>query len=164
MSSVFARWRIDATVTTAAQAAAAALVTRAVRTTGVMEPRPFHDPVYDRLALIGLRLRLAPHSVFIEVSDVDPRLPEVVDAELAHAADLCSQWACFPPATGGKVVWCEFARSPHLADTGELPRRVPRRTQPPRPPEGLIPDVELMRRVRDSLTALDKTDEWGDEA
>jgi anti-sigma regulatory factor (Ser/Thr protein kinase) len=93
---------------------ASELVTNAVRLTSAS---PLTEA--DDLAIVALRVRLTPASLFVEVWDRDPRRPILTHANaldeggrgLALVATLAKAWDYYPcdAATAGKVVWAEIA-------------------------------------------------------
>jgi anti-sigma regulatory factor (Ser/Thr protein kinase) len=99
---------------------ASELVTNAVRHTGT-PPNSLIEPDDLDQAIVALRMRLTPVSLFVEVWDRDPRPPILTHAEaldeggrgLALVATLARTWdhyAC--DTSAGKVVWAEITLAP----------------------------------------------------
>jgi hypothetical protein len=96
---------------------ASELVTNAVRAT-TTPPCPSPQPDDADPAVVGLRLRLSPASLFVEVWDGDPRPPVLTRAGafdeggrgLALVDAFTRAWDHYPcaGATPGKVVWAEI--------------------------------------------------------
>ncbi|HEX6468596.1 MAG TPA: ATP-binding protein [Streptosporangiaceae bacterium] len=94
------------------------LVTNAVRATGTL-PSPPVDAGGAGQAVVGLRLRLSPAGLFVEVWDRDPRPPVLAQAGafdeggrgLALVDAFSKAWDHYPCAgtTPGKVVWAEIS-------------------------------------------------------
>ena len=106
------------------------LVTNAVKATGTLSP---HPPYADgeRLAIVGVQVRVTGEAVFVEVWDRDSELPVAppvgegaADTDeggrgLSIVGALSRRYGVTRPQTGGKVVWAE------------LPAAQPVRTPPP---------------------------------
>ena len=135
------------------------LVTNAVKSTGVLDESPKWSALAG-LALIRVRLVLFEDSVIIEVVDRDRRPPVIreqrPDAESGRGMllveTLSTQWDFFFPPSGGKVVWCELALPPPMAN--RLPKRVPPKTSRAHRPPAAPVDTALLQRVQDGLRRL----------
>jgi hypothetical protein len=143
-----------------AELLAVELVRHAVETCGVAD-EDVRLCELDALTIIRVRLLGFERTIDIEVWDSATELARLPthpkEGELrglglvdARAKDWGS--AVTP---GGRVVWAEL--DVYERTRAELPRRAPRRSFP-RPPvgtgAGLLPDVDLLRRVRDGLSEL----------
>ncbi|MFE3249214.1 ATP-binding protein [Streptomyces sp. NPDC059209] len=110
---------------------ASELVTNAVRATG----------------LVAVQLRIAGPSLYVEVWDGVPGVPEVkpleVDAEggrgLRLVEALTTRWGVYRPRSGGKVVWAE------------LPLPAPAPLLSPEAAAEELADAVLLERVLDAL-------------
>lgn len=110
---------------------ASELVTNAVRATG----------------LVAVQLRVAGPSLYVEVWDNVPGIPEVkrpeADAEggrgLHLVETLATRWGICHPRSGGKVVWAE------------LPLPAPAPLLSPEAAAEVLADAVLMERVLDAL-------------
>jgi len=141
------------------------LVAHAVKMTGIIEPQPRYSEAYDRLKLIGIRLRLFARSIVIEVWDSSTEPPILkqssLDAESGCGLFLVQSrsraWNYYLPKSGGKVVWCELNISdPRLDDTTKLPPALPRRRRQATEvrPTKVMDDPDILRRVLDGLRTL----------
>ncbi|WP_131786580.1 ATP-binding protein [Protofrankia symbiont of Coriaria ruscifolia] len=136
------------------------LVTRAVRTTGIIEPNPRWTEL-DGLKLILVRLVVLGDNLIVEVADSDPEFT-ATGGDIPLTRSLGKRWNYYKPPAGGKIVWCELplsASSSSLDQTQEIPRVLPRRTRKPVPkgvePIEVMNDPGMLRRVMDGLRNLD---------
>jgi len=137
------------------------LVSHAVASTGVTEPRWW---ALGHLNLIKVRLLGLDTSIVIEVWDSDP------STAVRETPNLeARRWNYVHPRTGGKVAWCEldipWRVSAWDEETQELPLSLPRR-RPRLWPEPACPvvteqDPELLRRVIEGLRHLDDASPGG---
>lgn len=104
--------------------------------------------------LVAVQLRLAERSLYVEVWDGAPGVPEVAHADaedeegrgLRLVEALATRWGVCRPRAGGKVVWAEMP----LPDAPEPP---PGAVAPlgPEVSAELLADVALMERVLGAL-------------
>lgn len=131
------------------------LVVHAVATTGVTVSGSFSAHAFDHLRLLVVRLQIRPRRVVVEVRD-DSNEPPHPRLTASRAIRTVERWGYDLPAPGRRVMWCAIAIPP---DSRVLPRRVPRSTprRAGRQVVGSVPDLALLRRVRDGLRELDDT-------
>lgn len=137
-----------------AQRLAVELITRAVETTGKPDPHLRYTELRENPPpLIGIRVSMRDHGLLIEVWDSDSTPPHDTDAHLSAVATI-SQWSCYRPRGGGKVIRVELAPRPIQQP---LPQRDAGRfsySAPLDAPVTALHDVPLMERVRDGLHRL----------
>lgn len=115
------RWRLAACCD-AVSLVASELLTNSVRATGPDTMPQTLDKLDDLdLAVVAVRLRSTPSSLFVEVWDSDPEPPMLTEADaldesgrgLTLVAALTTTWGHYAceGTTPGKVVWAEIARS-----------------------------------------------------
>jgi anti-sigma regulatory factor (Ser/Thr protein kinase) len=119
------------------------LVTNAVKATGTVSP---HQPYAEgeRLAIVGVQVRVSGAAVFVEVWDRDSDKPVAAPCAggaavtdeggrgLAIVGTLSRRYGVVRPSTGGKVVWAELPAA-----------TLPRTPAPPTLPHGsrLVPTL-----------------------
>lgn len=132
---------------------ASEMVTNAVMTTD--------GGMADGQAVVQARLVCAEGRLFIDVWDADSRPPvrqaPEDDAEsgrgLLIVESLSRRWGYRPGTHGGKVVWAEIEARLPVTSAG-LPRRIPAPLHAHSLSGQSLPDVEVLRRVRDRLHTL----------
>jgi anti-sigma regulatory factor (Ser/Thr protein kinase) len=144
------------------------IVTNAVKSTGIAEPKPTWSMVKAE-HIIGVQLRLVGASLYVEVwdrGDGSPVIPEqTLDAEggrgLFLVESVSRRWGIHRPAVGGKTVWSELSLTepvnPPLRGEG-LPLRDPGTHGPVAGEELELMDIALMQRVLDGLREAHRRD------
>jgi anti-sigma regulatory factor (Ser/Thr protein kinase) len=154
------RWQLADRMDTA-ELIVSELVTNAVKMTGAHDPEPKRSDAKGH-HLIGVQVRMADRSLYVEVWDPgsgSPIVPEQsLDAEggrgLFLVETLSKRWDVFWPRSGGKVVWAELdiAMPPSAPLQAEaLPQREPGSHDPVAGVEMELVDQALMQRVLDGL-------------
>lgn len=159
------RWGLDA-VADDVIAILSELVTNAVEATGITEPN-LHYADLERLAIVGVQLRVTGQRLFVEIWDCSPELPmhHNPDANsergrgMGIVQTLSHRQGVAHPTTGGKVVWAEL-RLPH---EGQLPSvgataGLPKRLRSEMPPNWMMARHEasaaLLGRVLEGMRRL----------
>lgn len=158
-------WRLDHLVERV-ERLTTELVTRAVRTTGIIEPNPRWTEL-DGLKLILVRLLILGDNLIFEVADSDPEFT-AAGGDIPLTRSLGRRWNYYRPPAGGKILWCELplSGSSHSLDqTQEIPCVLPQRIRKPVPkgvqPIEIMNDLGMLRRVSDGLRNLDGESEEG---
>jgi anti-sigma regulatory factor (Ser/Thr protein kinase) len=134
------------------------LVTHAVATTGITEPRPIYQYAASDLAVLVVRLRLSARAVVAEVWDSGTDAPEAFAATSVSIDD----WGYDLLRPGLRVVWCLLRLPVSAAATTQMPRVLSRRIpmQGAMRPAEAMQDAHLLQRVLDGLNTLN----WPEEA
>jgi hypothetical protein len=141
----------------AAEQVAIELVARAVETTGNPAPHLRYTELGD---LHTIRIRVSAHGngLLIEVWDSDSAPPTYRDSHLSTVEQICRQWDCYQPDTGGKVIRAELEiPPPRQAPSDPLPQRTARAFTYPEPdqPMTVLHDPQVLQKVHDGLHTLD---------
>lgn len=160
VNSVSRDWQLAAAEREIAEHLAGELVAHAVATTGVTEVLPLYDEVFDNLALIYVRIRLAPGYLEIEVQDRATKVPDM-DKSLSAVAFYSQDAGFYFPPDGGRVVWCSLVVEQSKNEiTTQLPRILPRRKprvfRAPDEPVEPMRDSRILGRVLEGLQVLDQ--------
>lgn len=137
------------------------LVTNAVKETGLPELPPKWEKIKAH-HVIGVQLRLADESVYVEVwdrGDGSPVLAEQTDdAEggrgLFLVETVSEKWGVHRPAVGGKIVWAKLSLDKPVGSSLQierLPQRDPGNHGPVAGEDLVLADYALMQRVLDGL-------------
>jgi hypothetical protein len=139
---------------------AAELITRAVETTGLTDPRQCFTGV-GRVPppFLGIRVSLLKHAVFVEVWDSDPVSPLLVgdsglDRHVMAVNKISQRRNWYRPGDDRKMIWAEIAVAPQ---SQSLPVRVAGGAGFPEPDRPVAPerDLAVLHSVLEGLRRLD---------
>jgi anti-sigma regulatory factor (Ser/Thr protein kinase) len=164
--AILARWQLADYIDTATLIMSE-LVTNAVKTTGLIDPEPKTWEIKAE-HVIGVQLRTAATSLFVEVWDRSTIVPVVQNPDdnaeggrgLLLIGSEAKQWDVYRPGVGGKVVWAEL----ELAKPAEPPPlhrppltvRVPAATMPPCGQMEKTAHLGLIERMLDGSPSRDE--------
>ncbi|MGH3871300.1 MAG: hypothetical protein ACRDSR_07260 [Pseudonocardiaceae bacterium] len=133
----------------AAEHVAVELIALAVETTGNPAPN-LHYTELDGVPIIGLCVSTYGPGLRIEVWDTDVTPPSHTNSHLRAVEDAGSQWDCYHPRSGGKVIRAQLGIAP-------LPRRTAHSISLPDPETPIEPvrDLDMLKKVLDGLHSLD---------
>jgi hypothetical protein len=133
----------------AAEHVAVELIALAVETTGNPTPN-LHYTQLGGVPLIGLCVSTYGPGLRIEVWDTDITPPPGSDSHLRAVEAAGSQWDCYHPRSGGKVIRAQLGIDP-------LPRRAADSLSLPDPIKPIEPvrDLDMLKKVLDGLHSLD---------
>jgi anti-sigma regulatory factor (Ser/Thr protein kinase) len=146
-----------------AEAIVTELVTNAVQATGITDPHPTYADL-ERMALLGVQVRVSGSSLFIEVWDDDretPDSPPAADTDpdergrgFVIVRGLSVHYGVSSSRRGGKVVWAQMDAGAEIATVPQFqPTPLPRGyrrvvfSEARQPNEHAVADLALMDRI-----------------